>query len=138
MATMSVNGLDEIAFGFNELANIPDDVLNGMVIAEGDIIREAQAFFAAKMLQGPYYRGGVAAAVKRGNVKRSKGGRALYVTFEGYQHGNRVAEIAFINEFGKHKQPPRPFIKTANEENAEAAVEAAAKIYDEYLTRLGF
>ena len=117
---------------------MPGEIVEKMLIAEGDIIKEAQAFTAAKMLQGPYYKGGVAAGVKRGKVKRSQGGKALYVTFEGTQHGNRLAEIAFINEFGKKSQPPRQFIRTANEENAETAVDAAAKIYDEYLTHLGF
>ena len=138
MARMELNGLDEFAFDFGELARLPENVINEMLIAEGDIIREAQSFYAAKMLQGPYYRGGVAAGVKRGNVKRAKGGKALYVTFEGEQHGNRLPEIAFINEFGKRSQPPRQFIRTANEENAETAVNAAAEIYDDYLKSLGF
>ena len=43
------------------------------------------------------------------------------------------SEIAFINEFGKHGQPPRPFIQTANEKYADRAVDAAFDVYDEYL-----
>ena len=51
---------------------------------------------------------------------------------------NRVAEIAFINEFGKKNQPARPFISQANESNAGAAVDAAADVYDRYLSSKGF
>lgn len=58
----------------------------------------------------------------------------MYVYPQGTnERGNRNAEVAFINEFGKHGQPARPFIKTANEEAADTAVEAAAKVYDKYL-----
>ena len=87
------------------------------------------------MLQGPYYAGDVAKGASLGKPKKTFDGKCVYVSFKGTAHGNRVAEIAFINEFGKKNQPPRPFISTANEKHAEAAVEAAAKVYDEYLKK---
>ena len=43
MARMELNGLDEYAFDFGELARLPENVINEMLIAEGDIIREAQS-----------------------------------------------------------------------------------------------
>ena len=35
MASLSVNGLDEYAFGIEELASIPDSVIEEMLRAEG-------------------------------------------------------------------------------------------------------
>lgn len=137
MATIETNGLDEYAFNFAELATLPDDVVKSMLEAEGEVIKRAQESTAQSMLQGPYYAGGVVSGIRLGKYKRNTGGASMYVTFEGSQHGSRIAEIAFINEFGKHNQPARPFIKTANEAKAEEAVDAAAKIYDQYLSRKG-
>lgn len=138
MASFSVNDLDQYAFDLNELADIPDSVIREMLLAEGEVIRKGQAQTARTMLQGPYYEGGVAGGAMVGKVKRRGNSSTVYVTFEGTQHGNRVAEIAFINEFGKKNQPPRPFIAQANEANASSAVDAAAQVYDKYLKSKGF
>lgn len=138
MASFSVNGLDEYAFSLDELANIPDSVIEEMLCVEGEIIKKGQEQTASTMLQGPYYAGGVAGAIKIGDMKRGVFGKIVYVSFEGTQHNNRVAEIAFINEFGKKNQPARPFIREANEKNAGAAIDAAAKVYDNYLKSKGF
>lgn len=137
MASLSVNGLDEYAFGLEELANIPDSVIQEMLEAEGEVIKKGQEQTARTMLQGPHYEGGVAGSITVGNMKRSRSGRIVYVTFKGTQHKNRVAEIAFINEFGKKNQPARPFIREANEKNAGAAVDAAEEVYNEYLKSKG-
>lgn len=138
MAVFSTSYFDRYALDFEELASIPDDVLDSMIEAEAEIIKEGQAQSAATMLQGPYYKGGIVRSLKIGKVKRSRDGREVFVTFEGTQHGNRVAEIAFVNEFGKQGQPARPFIREANEKNSDKAVDAAAKIYDQYLKSKGF
>lgn len=138
MAVFSTSYFDRYALDFDELASIPDDVLDSMIEAEAEIIKEGQAQSAATMLQGPYYQGGIVRSLKIGKVKRSRDGREVFVTFEGTQHGNRVAEIAFVNEFGKQGQPARPFIREANEKNSDKAVDAAAKIYDQYLKSKGF
>lgn len=133
-----MDDLDKYAFDFGELADIPDSVIEEMLLAEGEVIRKGQAEKARTMLQGPYYDGGVAGGASLGEVKKTEDGKRVYVTFNGKQHGNRVAEIAFINEFGKKNQPARPFIQVANEENAGKAVIAAEKVYDEYLKEKGF
>lgn len=138
MAILETNGLDEFAFDFEGIALLPDSVVSEMLEAEGDVIKSAQIATAQSMLAGPYNRGGVVSAIRRGKVKQTSTGKAVYVTFNGTQHGNRVAEIAFVNEYGKQGQPARPFIREANERNADKAVDAAAKIYDEFLSKAGF
>jgi len=99
-----------------------------MMEAQADVVMEAQKRTASTMLQGPYYRGGVVSGIAKGRFKRTGDGAEHHIVFKGTQHGNRIAEIAFINEYGKKNQPARPFIKTANEQAAGEATEAAAKI----------
>ncbi len=133
MAIFSTNGLDEYAFNLAELSQIPDSVIEEMLMAEAEVIKKGQEQTARSMLQGPYNRGGVVSAIRAGEPKRSGLRKVVYVTFKGMQHSTRLAEIAFINEFGKKNQPARPFIREATEKNADAAVDAAAQVYDKYL-----
>ncbi len=138
MARFSVDGLDRLILDLEDMAKIPDKVFDEMLLSGGEVIRKAESQTAAEMLQGPYYKGAVAASVTLGKPRKLKNGRCVYVTFNGTQHGNRVAEIAFVNEFGKKSQPARPFIKTAVESKAEEAEEAEAKVYDAWLRSKNF
>ena len=55
MARFDISDFDKYAFDFNELANLPDSIIEEMLEAEGAIIRNAQSDSAKSMLQGPYY-----------------------------------------------------------------------------------
>ncbi len=120
---------------FEELANIPDEVLDEMLEAQADVIEPAQREKARAY--GVYGTGGVIASITRGKVKRSSKGRTLSIYPRGSRkRGNtttREAEIAFINEFGKRNQPARPFIRDANESAADEAVQASKAVYDSWL-----
>lgn len=137
MATISTSGLDELTISFDEIGELPDEVLFDMLEAKADVITRAQKETAQTMLQGPYYKGGVAAGITAKKPRRTRDGGAVTIAFEGSQHGNPLAEIAFVNEFGKKNQPARPFIQTANESHATAATDAAAAVYDKYLASKG-
>ena len=133
MATLDINGLHELILDMEEMAQLSKDVLDEMLIAGAEVVKNAQAKHAASMLQGPYNKNFVATHGKIGKPHSTIDGRAIPVTFEGTQHGTRAAEIAFINEFGKKSQPARPFVLTANEACADEAVDAEAKVYDAWL-----
>ena len=137
MATLDSSQWDEFALSMSDLANMPASVLEDMILAEAEVIKEAQSTEAENMLQGPYYAGGVAKAVHINRPRRSGSGVSVTLTFKGSQHGNAIGEIAYINEYGKHGQPARPFINTANEKKADTAVEAAAAVFDKYLAEHG-
>ena len=137
MARFELGEYESFRLSIEELQEVPREVLNDMLAAQGEVIQEGQRKTASTMLRGPYYKGVVAGAVSVGKVRNSTRGPYLYVTFKGTRGKNRIAEIAFINEYGKTKQAPRAFIWTANEKNADAAVDATAKIYDEYLKSKG-
>lgn len=144
MAKFEVDGL----FDFSDLVNaegIPNDVMNKMLHASADVAVEAQKKTASSMLNKGYSTGGLVRSIGKGRIKRTKEGKSISIIFKGSRtrgkrkkHTTSNAEIAFLNEFGKRGQPGRPFIQTANEQCTEAAVEAAAKIYDKWLDSMGF
>ena len=87
----------------------------------------------------------MANSISKGRVRSSKDGRSIEIGFKsGRVRGKKKlrttsnAEIAFLNEYGKRGQPPRPFIQQANEQCREEAIEAAAKEYDKWLESMGF
>lgn len=130
-------GADKLAKDLYRVAAIPQNVQQDMVNAMGDVFAEAQVYTAATMLQGPYYEGDVASSVKKSRMKKNKSGPYVDIEFKGMAHGNRLAEIAFVNEYGKKSQPARPFIRTANELSDKPSQEAAYKVYDEWLKTKG-
>lgn len=130
-------GVDALAKVLNDIANIPQDVQGEIVDAMADVVVEAQVYTAATMLQGPYYQGDVASSIKKNKLRRTKSGPYVDVVFKGMAHGNRVAEIAFVNEYGKKSQPARPFIKTANTISDEPSKKAGFAVYDDWLKSKG-
>lgn len=130
-------GIDPLVKVLNDIANIPQDVQGEIVDAMADVVKDAQVFTAGTMLQGPYYKGDVAASITKSKIKKRKSGPYVDIEFKGESHGNRNAEIAFINEYGKKKQPARPFIKTANELSDKPSQEAGLAVYDNWLKSKG-
>lgn len=134
---IKTTGAKELARALNQIATIPQNVQENMVDKMADVFAEAQEYTAATMLQGPYYQGDVASAIAKSKIKRTKTGPYKDVVFKGMAHGNRVAEIAFINEYGKKSQPARPFIKTANTISDEPSKKAGFAVYDDWLKSKG-
>lgn len=133
MAQLSFSGLDDLMLSLQEASEIPDDVAEAMLQAEAEIVEQAQIAYGMQM--GVYRTGETLSSIRPGKMKRGRnGGRMIYVTPQGVNdRGERNAAVAFINEYGKRGQAPRPFIAAANEAAATPAVEAAAEIYDEFL-----
>lgn len=130
-------GFDKLFRDLKDIANIPESVQGEIVDAMADVVKDAQVYTAGTMLQGPYYQGDVAASVTKSKIKKRKSGPYVDVEFKGEAHGNRVAEIAFVNEYGKKSQPGRPFIKTANTLSDEPSKAAGMKVYDNWLKSKG-
>ena len=135
MAKLSVDGLDGLMLSLEEIASIPDDVVQAMLDAEAQVVEEAQ--IAQGMTMEVYDTKQTLRSIRRGRMKRAKdGSRVVYITPQGRNdRGERNAAVAFINEYGvpSRKIPPRPFIAVANEKAASPAVAEAEKIYDEFL-----
>lgn len=135
MAEFGVTGLDELMLSMQEIAQIPDDVVDDILNAQADVTVEAQK--AAGRQLGVEDTGITLQKLKKGRIKLRKGQRVLYITPTGSRKRGKTrtrnAEIAFINEFGKKGQKARPFIKLGNEKSAEAATAAGFRVYDRWL-----
>lgn len=132
MAEFKAVGLDELSLSLQEIAEIPEDIQDEMLRAQGNIVAQAQRESAQRY--GIQRTGTLIRSIKPGKVKLDKhGSRVLYVTPVGsrVRGGKKTtnAEIAFLNEYGTRKQRARPFMRDANERSAEAATQAAADIY---------
>lgn len=127
-------GISALQRDINAAGDIPDGVLKEMVEAQAKVIEEALVYNAGTMLQGPYYEGEVARSPKHKKPRILKTGAATTITFEGMQHGNRNAEVAFVNEYGKKSQPARPFIQKSIRETLTPAAEAARKILNDHIS----
>ena len=137
MIDVEVNGLEGLMIDMRKASKIPNDVLKEMVTAQADIVQQEITSNATTMLLGPYYEGDVAASVKAKKARVSRTGAYVDITFNGTAHGNRLGEIAFVNEYGKKSQPARPFIKTALTKSRDLAADAAHKVLSDFLSKNG-
>jgi len=133
MASINVVGLEDEQDFFDRLAQLPDDVQTQILEAQGKLVLQAIR------QKGQMYRvrdtGGTLDSLKRGKVRRDKrGDMSVYVRFEGRNaRGVRYAEIAFVNNYGKAGQPARPFVTQAVQAVEQAALDAAAEIYNDWV-----
>lgn len=139
MAILETNGLAELSISFAELANIRSSgVLERMLVAGAEIVKRAQQSKARAY--GVHRLGITEQSIDYGKITQSGSGVHIFIYPKGTRHdGNdrRTGEVAFINEFGKRGQPPRPFIRDANEASIDEATEAAKEVYDSWLTSVG-
>ena len=135
MAEISTSGLEELLSDMEAIAEIPDATILEMLSAEAGVIAEAQAAEARAM--GVVDKGVTAGSItfnKKLTETREVKGIPDYPTGARRSGSRRrVAEVAFVNEFGKEGQPARPFIGTANARKGDEAVKAAAEVYDKFL-----
>lgn len=140
MAEFVSQGLDGLVLDLAAVAAMPEELQDEILNAEADVVVDAQR---RKVKEFGIYDGSspvhVASSIKKGRPKSRKGQRVIYVTPKGSRkRGNTVtrnAEILFVNEFGKKNQKARPAVATANEESAQATVEAGARVWDRFLRK---
>ena len=140
MAEFSFSGIDELMLSMQEVAEIPDEVVDEMLNAQADVVVEAQRKQGKAM--GVHRTGLTVKSIKKGKVKlRKDGTRCIYVSPMGTRkRGNkrvRNAEIGFVTEYGTRTQKARPFIKTANEKSAAETTAAAAEVHHRWLESKG-
>ena len=68
MARFDVGGLDELSKDLASLASLPDEVLDGILDAEADVILQAQRSEIGSQWRGPYSQEISAKALKKGKV----------------------------------------------------------------------
>lgn len=147
MAEFSFKGLDEFTLSLEEVAELPEEVVDEMLNAGADVAAAAQRREALKLGKLGGYRndgqridwstGETARSIKKGRVKTKDGHRVIYITPVGSRKRGKTtarnAEIAFVNEFGAKTIRARGFIRKANEESAAATTAAQLEVYNKFL-----
>lgn len=135
MGTFNWVGLDELELSLEELAKLPSGVQDEMLRASADVVTEAQQRKADAY--GIRDTGMMIESIGSGRPGPYPDGRKIDVWPKGTRRNGkktkRNAEIAYIAEYGREKQPARPFMRDANEECASEATEAAGAVYDAWL-----
>ncbi len=156
MATMVTDGLDEFMLSMQEIAGLPNSVVDDMLQAGGEVLVQAQKRAAPKKT------GTLKGSIKKGKMFRNWKGAYIDIKPEGTHHttgkpseggksgntgkrrgstGNTVsnAEVAFIHEFGAPGRniKAQQWILKANEQSATETTAAKQKVYDDYLTQKG-
>ena len=137
MARIEFGDIEALMDDLRQLGEDTEEMALEIVTEQQDILYEAQQKTAESMLQGPDYAGGVKEGMTKKTPFSTGNGAEAHITFEGMQHGSRIGEIAFINEYGKTNQPARPFIQMAIEQENGNLGKAADKIVDKYLKKAG-
>ena len=134
---ISTEGFDQLQISLEQLAAMPDAVIGEMLVAGGEVIKEAHQAKIEQM--GAVDTGALAASIKLGRPNTKAG--TIEIRPSGTRkRGNTVTrneEIGYITEYGKAGQPGRPWMREANAESEDKAVEAAAKPFNQYLDKIG-
>ncbi len=137
MGVIRTEGFDGLQLSLEQMAAMPDGVMAEMLTAGAEVIREAHQAKIEQM--GAVDTGALAASIKAGRPNTRAGTIEIRPTGT-RRRGNTVTrneEIGYITEYGKKGEPARPWMREANAEAEEKAVEAAAKPYENWLDRIG-
>ena len=123
MASFSCTGVGEIAVQFEKLAQGTEKACQQAVKAGAEILKEQLSAAA------PVDTGALAASIKAGSVQYNAGdGWYSEVKPVGENHGENLAKIGNILEYGRSNMAPRPWfaptIQSAKGE-VESAMQAA-------------
>ena len=163
MARFETSGLDELLFDMEELAALPDSVVDGMLDAGVKVIVQGQQEeLAAQGLKEK--TGKLKASIKANGKRRSANERYCLIYPSGEHHAYRSRskgskssrskyrrgkdwyggsahasnnDVGFVHEFGGHGNRARQWMRVANEKNIDKAVDAEFKVYDDYLKSKG-
>lgn len=135
MAKFTIEGINDTISLLDNMADVPDELIDDMLIAGGEVAMESLKY--STLAKGVYDTGQLYDSIALGKPSKNK---TIDVCFKGTRKNSKTrnAEVAFINEHGApHKnKPARQFIRKAQEDAADPAVEAAARVFDEYINKL--
>lgn len=133
MATLEIQGMDELNAALGRIGTLPPEVktraLNQMADAARAAIKRSGESMGVRDRESDVH---ILDKITTSKPKLSESGGSEDITFSGSRRrGNtttRNAEIAFINEYGKRGQPARPFIGKAMNENEERIAAAGGEV----------
>lgn len=135
IAEATVKGLDDINEMFADLYPIPESVVKDALTAMAKVGEQAVKATGESLGvrdENNKTANHILDKIKHSKPRKTKDGGVTNVTFSGTRTRGRTktrnAEIAFVNEYGKRGQAPRPFIRLAAEKSGDKIAEAGEKV----------
>lgn len=140
MASLQLQGFEDLSDAFNRISDIPgsvtDDALSAMAAVAAAKIRSTGESMGVRDPESDVH---ILDKIKAQKPKRTAEGGYADITFSGTRTRGRTrtrnAEIAFVNEYGKRGQQPRPFIGAAMERHAAAIAKPGEDIVGAWIEK---
>lgn len=142
MARFNAEGIEGLQLSFEEFADLPDDVVEDILLAGGEVIRDAhiEAINRRFDKHTGHLIGSPTIQPKAGNQRYVLVyPRGTHHTYQATKGGNAKAtnaDVGFVHEFGGHGNESSQWMREANERAADAMVDAEAAVYDAWLNKL--
>lgn len=138
MATLDLQGFDDLNEAFNRIANIPPAVTSKALRAMGSVAaKEIKNSGESMNIRDPESNVHILDKLKLKEPEITPDGGYADITFEGSRRrgrkSTRNAEIAFINEYGKEGQEARPFMGTAMTKKEEQIAAPGIEIIGDWI-----
>ena len=133
MATLEIQGMDELNAALARIGTLPADVKNRALNQMADVAMTAIKRSGESLgVRDPDSDVHILDKITTAKPKLSESGGSQDITFSGSRRrgskSTRNAEIAFINEYGKRGQSQRPFIGKAMNESEEKIAAAGGEV----------
>lgn len=130
-----IHGMDELLDAFFAMQNVPEEIIQEMLLEGGSVLRDEIEKSGRKMnIYDPESKEHILDHIELGRPDDSSSlGRKISVKFTGSRKntGGKSSRlnstIAFFNEFGGRSQLPRPFVRVAIETNSDKIADATGK-----------
>ena len=142
MGKLEIGGIMDLELVFSRLENVPREITESAVTAMAKVAAvKVKASGEAMGIKDPESSVHFLDKITLTKVKHTDSGARQDVTFRGTRTRGekktktKEAEIAFINEFGKRRQPARPFMKVAAEQYEQEITEPGAQILGDWIEK---
>lgn len=138
MATLDLQGFDDLNEAFNRIADIPPAVTSKALRAMGTVAaKEIKNSGESMHVRDPESDVHILDKIQVNEPKITADGGVAYITFKGSRRrgekSTRNAGIAFENEYGKKRQTARPFVGTAMSKKEEQIAEPGIEIIGDWI-----
>ena len=137
MARATMKFPSEFEIKLSRLGDKTDEIVPKVLEAGGEVVLEKVKSNLQSVLSGDS-TGELARSLGLSPAKvNRKGGHDIKVGFsEPRKGGGSNAKIATILEYGRHGQPPRPFLKPARTKSKAAALQAMQAAFESEVEKL--
>lgn len=143
MGKLEIGGIMDLELVFSRLEDVPKEITEAAVTAMAEVAAvKVKAAGESMGVKDPESSVHFLDKITLTKVTHTDSGARRDVTFKGSRTRGeekktktREAEIAFVNEFGKRRQPARPFMKLAAEQYEQEITDPGAQILGDWIEK---